>query len=148
MTSSSFARRIVGRGVWRHLHNPQFWGYLSCSRFDLMLPSLASLFGARTIVGASDGKPPTPRRSRLVSTILSVLCAIVGVVAGLQLTLHSSVDGTTVTPWQREALFETLQPVALSNCRLERFGEAYDGGYLMCGNLLENVEAGYSYGID
>ena len=41
-----------------------------------------------------------------------------------------------------------LRPVALSNCRLERFGEAHDGGYLMCGNLLENVQAGYSYGID
>jgi hypothetical protein len=41
-----------------------------------------------------------------------------------------------------------LQPLAMSNCRLERFGEAHDGGYLMCGNLLEKVQAGYSYGID
>jgi hypothetical protein len=40
-----------------------------------------------------------------------------------------------------------LQPASLSNCRLERFGEAYDGGYLMCGNLLEEVQVGYSYGI-
>ena len=47
----------------------------------------------------------------------------------------------------RRELFELLRPVALSNCRLERFGERNDGGYLMCGNLLDAVEAGYSYGI-
>jgi hypothetical protein len=44
-------------------------------------------------------------------------------------------------------LFEMLRPVALSNCQLERFGEAHDGGYLMCGNLLSGVQSGYSYGI-
>jgi hypothetical protein len=34
---------------------------------------------------------------------------------------------------QRRALFEMLEPVALTNCQLEKFGEAHDGGYLMCG---------------
>ena len=48
---------------------------------------------------------------------------------------------------QRQILFDLLQPVALANCRLERFGEANDGGYLMCGNLLDGVESAYSYGI-
>jgi hypothetical protein len=48
---------------------------------------------------------------------------------------------------RRHALFEMLQPVALANCRLERFGEAHDGGYLMCANLLQGVGSGYSYGI-
>lgn len=48
---------------------------------------------------------------------------------------------------RRAALFEMLQPVALANCELERFGEANDGGYLMCGNLLDGVRSGYSYGI-
>jgi hypothetical protein len=47
----------------------------------------------------------------------------------------------------RAFLFDLLQPVVLSNCRLERFGEPHDGGYLLCGNLLGNVAAGYSYGI-
>jgi hypothetical protein len=47
----------------------------------------------------------------------------------------------------RELLFEEVQPVALENCTLERFGEANDGGYLVCGNLLSEVKAGYSYGI-
>ena len=48
---------------------------------------------------------------------------------------------------QRQAMFAMLQPVALANCQLERFGESNDGGYLMCGNLLGDVRAAYSYGI-
>jgi hypothetical protein len=48
----------------------------------------------------------------------------------------------------RQALFDAVQPVTVSNCELARFGEAHDGGYLMCGNLLTEVRAGYSYGID
>lgn len=47
----------------------------------------------------------------------------------------------------RRALFEELQPVRLTNCALRRYGERHDGGYLMCGNLLGHVGAGYSYGI-
>jgi hypothetical protein len=47
----------------------------------------------------------------------------------------------------RRALLDLLQPVALANCDLQRFGEPNDGGYVMCGNLLGNVQAGYSYGI-
>jgi hypothetical protein len=45
-------------------------------------------------------------------------------------------------------LFQQLQPVKLSNCTLERFGEPHDGGYLVCGNLLTAVQSGYSYGIN
>ncbi len=48
---------------------------------------------------------------------------------------------------QRQALFDMLQPVFISNCEMERFGEAHDGGYLMCGNLLGRVQSAYSYGI-
>ena len=47
----------------------------------------------------------------------------------------------------RQALFDALQPVALANCDLKRFGEKNDGGYLMCANLLGDVRAAYSYGI-
>ncbi len=47
----------------------------------------------------------------------------------------------------REALFNEIRPVALSNCTLKRFGGQHDGGYLMCENLLEGVESAYSYGI-
>jgi hypothetical protein len=48
----------------------------------------------------------------------------------------------------RSTLFDELQPVTLSNCTLERLGEPNDGGYLVCGNLLDAVESGYSYGIN
>jgi hypothetical protein len=47
----------------------------------------------------------------------------------------------------RQALLKELQPIKLSNCDLQRFGEANDGGYLLCGNLLAGVQSGYSYGI-
>ena len=47
----------------------------------------------------------------------------------------------------RKSLFAELQPIALANCDLKRFGEVNDGGYLLCGNLLGAVKGGYSYGI-
>jgi hypothetical protein len=47
----------------------------------------------------------------------------------------------------RQELFRELKPVKLSNCELQRFGEAHDGGYLLCANLLGSVQVGYSYGI-
>jgi hypothetical protein len=43
---------------------------------------------------------------------------------------------------QRQTLFDLVQPIAISNCQLERFGEANDGGYLMCGNLLGGIQSG------
>jgi hypothetical protein len=53
-----------------------------------------------------------------------------------------------VRGWQlRTAIMAELQPVALENCTLKRFGSAHDGGYLMCENLLEPLDAGYSYGV-
>lgn len=87
------------------------------------------------------------RPMKLWITGLGVAAAIVGVNIGLQLTLHSAVAGTTGTRASRAELFGLLQPVAVTNCQLERFGEPHDGGYLMCGNLLNAVQAGYSYGI-
>src|SRR5262245_8261499 len=47
----------------------------------------------------------------------------------------------------RHVLFTEIQPVAVTNCQLERFGEPHDGGYLLCRNLLDRVGAAYSYGI-
>ena len=52
------------------------------------------------------------------------------------------------SPQIRQQLFDALRPVVLSKCRLQRFGEANDGGYLLCANLLAGARAGYSYGID
>ena len=47
----------------------------------------------------------------------------------------------------RQRLLLELQPVTLQNCTLERIGSPHDGGYLMCGNLLGNIQSAYSYGI-
>jgi len=40
-----------------------------------------------------------------------------------------------------------IQPLRISKCDLQRFGEPDDGGYPLCANLLGDVKAGYSYGI-
>ncbi len=67
--------------------------------------------------------------------------------AALRQQRHPVVQQPREVVERRQALFNMLQPVALTNCRMERFGEAHDGGYLMCGNLLDDVQAAYSYGI-
>jgi hypothetical protein len=43
--------------------------------------------------------------------------------------------------------FAEIKPVRLKNCTMERIGSRYDGGYMICQNLLDNVEAAYSYGV-
>jgi hypothetical protein len=48
---------------------------------------------------------------------------------------------------RRDVAFRELQPVQLARCDLARYGEPADGGYLLCGNLLNEVQAAYSYGI-
>ena len=58
-----------------------------------------------------------------------------------------SAEQTALIASNRKTLFDLLQPEALANCELERFGEPHDGGYLLCANLLAHAQAGYSYGI-
>jgi hypothetical protein len=48
----------------------------------------------------------------------------------------------------QRALLDELETVSLKNCTLKRYGSPHDGGYLMCENLLKDVTAAYSYGID
>ena len=68
--------------------------------------------------------------------------AAVGVLAGLPL-LRPPLTARQL----RSQLLTELQPVALKNCTMRRFGGPHDGGYLMCENLLSGVESAYSYGI-
>jgi hypothetical protein len=99
---------------------------------------------------AAFGPLASPRRKRrfvFLKGAFALLAAVFGVLVGFRLTFFASVEGKTGTPHSREALFALLQPVTLTNCELQRFGEAHDGGYLMCANLLQDVQAGYSYGI-
>jgi hypothetical protein len=73
--------------------------------------------------------------------------AILGAVARNQIKVYRGRQARAAVVLQRHALFEMLQPVALANCQLQRFGERHDGGYLMCGDLLGGAQTGYSYGI-
>lgn len=47
----------------------------------------------------------------------------------------------------RQRLFDEVRPVNVTNCKFARFGDANDGGYLVCANLLGGETAAYSYGI-
>jgi hypothetical protein len=83
-----------------------------------------------------------PRAAGAWLAFALTLCAL-GVATARWLKASAEVTDEAV----RRHLFAELQPLSLANCQLERFGEANDGGYLMCGNLLEAVTSGYSYGI-
>jgi len=90
------------------------------------------------------------RRRWLVAGV-ALLAVTVGLVVRNQVKVYRNRQARAIQVTSevgfRQSLFEALQPVALTNCQLERFGEANDGGYLMCGNLLGQLQSGYSYGI-
>lgn len=48
----------------------------------------------------------------------------------------------------RTPLLAAIRPVRLSNCTMKRFGDAHDGGYLLCENLAGEARSAYSYGIE
>jgi hypothetical protein len=62
---------------------------------------------------------------------------------------EAAVAPATATDSERALynLFNAIRPVKLSNCQFERFGDSYDGGYVMCANLMGRAESLYSYGI-
>lgn len=94
------------------------------------------------------------RRARpILVAVLSLLLATCAFVAVKRLTRPMYTAPLLPEPATEDAarirreLFAEIQPVRLANCELARFGEPNDGGYLVCGNLLDGVTAGYSYGI-
>jgi hypothetical protein len=91
--------------------------------------------------------PSERSRVWVITAVVTVTVAILGLVARNQLKVYKERQARAAVIEQRRALFELLQPVAITNCQLERFGESNDGGYLMCNNLLGAVQSGYSYGI-
>lgn len=86
---------------------------------------------------------------RIGKSLIAVFLATVAVVAARDLLRPRSLADVmrAADPSVRQRLFDLLQPVSLANCELTRFGEANDGGYLMCANLLSEVQGAYSYGI-
>jgi len=83
----------------------------------------------------------------LLVAAVALLIVVIGLVVRNQVKVYRNRQIRAVQARLPQSLFEMLQPVALTNCQLERFGEANDGGYPMCGNLLGQVQSGYSYGI-
>jgi hypothetical protein len=88
-------------------------------------------------------------RTRAWCTVLLLATALLPAAACRERDASSGRERRPVRPevHVRADLFAELQPVALANCTLERFGEPHDGGYLLCGNLLDGAAAVYSYGI-
>lgn len=75
---------------------------------------------------------------------LAVLIVLVALVTGLGYAVWQY----TRTKQARQSLYAAIQPVAVTNCELKRFGDGNDGGYLYCGNLLAEAQVAYSYGIN
>ena len=87
------------------------------------------------------------RRRLWFRAILLVVLVIIGLVVRNQVKVYRnrqrSAQEAAAIIRNRQELFDLLQPIALANCELERFGEAHDGGYVLCANLLGAVQAGY-----
>src|SRR4030095_14083599 len=77
---------------------------------------------------------------------IRITFVIIALAAGAAVLIGDIVHGTAARKL-REAILADLQPVALRHCTLKRFGSANDGGYLMCENLIEPLDTGYSYGV-
>jgi hypothetical protein len=93
-------------------------------------------------------EPPSDRRRfwlRLSAAALIAIVVAVGTTMWLRMDTRDRPK--SYEEQVRRSLFALLQPVTLTNCTIERLGEPNDGGYLVCGNLLGSIQAGYSYGI-
>jgi hypothetical protein len=77
---------------------------------------------------------------------IRIVFAIIAVAAAAAIAI-GDVERRSAARKLREAILAELQPVALKNCTFKRFGSANDGGYLMCENLIEPLDAAYSYGV-
>ncbi|HTG51935.1 MAG TPA: hypothetical protein VMA33_03665, partial [Candidatus Tectomicrobia bacterium] len=77
---------------------------------------------------------------------IRIAFVIIALTAGVAVLIANIVHGAAERKL-REAILAELQPVVLKNCTLKRFGSANDGGYLMCENLIEPLDTGYSYGV-
>ena len=86
-------------------------------------------------------------RPKWHTAVVVLSAVVVTLVVRNQIMVYVSRETRKQEAEMRQELFDLLRPVALKQCRIERFGEPHDGGYMVCGNLLDAVQAGYSYGI-
>ena len=89
----------------------------------------------------------TGSRRLWVATVLVVIAAVLSGIAISRRTPPRASAPRSPAEMIRDELFAEIQPVRITNCELQRFGEPHDGGYPLCANLLGNVKTGYSYGI-
>ena len=90
----------------------------------------------------------TGSRRVWVAAAFMAIAAVLSGIAVIWRTASGPVDASRVpASTTRSALFAEIQPVRITDCDLQRFGEPHDGGYPLCANLLGRVKAGYSYGI-
>ena len=117
----------------------------------LCAPWLWSASGAlarRAAVNA--GVAPAAQRAVIPAIAIVVfLAALIGgpQFARQQSEVRAAASQLAAANDVRQVLHAELQPVTLKNCDLKRYGGSNDGGYLMCDNLVEGPESGYSYGI-
>jgi hypothetical protein len=119
-------------------------------------PPLALALVCLAAAGRLRGSSPRVRRMAIVPAFLAAAVVAAWIrpsLAGARLPPGWRVERahallTLPRDRARADLFAELQPAGLANCRLERFGDPHDGGYLLCGNLLGSVQSAYSYGID
>jgi hypothetical protein len=89
----------------------------------------------------------TGSRRLWVATVLVVIAAVLSGIAISRRTPPRASAPRSRAEMIRSELFTEIQPVRITNCELQRFGEPHDGGYPLCANLLGGVKVGYSYGI-
>jgi hypothetical protein len=86
--------------------------------------------------------------TRMINKRLGLIALVVSIFAsGCRVPVPPPIDRVAQQAENRRTLFREIQPVKLANCELERFGDAGDGGYLMCRNLMGRAGSVYSYGI-
>ncbi len=90
------------------------------------------------------GSIPVSRSTLAMRFLIGVVTLICAAGCG---RLFPPPDPVKVRAENRQALFEALKPVKLSNCEFERVGDQHDGGYVICKNLVGRAESLYSYGI-
>src|ERR1043166_8844534 len=76
-----------------------------------------------------------------------VVVAVIGIGAAVHGVKRFDFGPTADSIYARQRLFDAVQPINVTNCTLARVGDAHDGGYLVCSNLLGDVKTAYSYGI-
>jgi len=113
------------------------------ARFMVVLFAARLWTIGRAVVNVALGAAPAGsaarrRRAWALALVLLSVGAAVGLSAGWQRYRAYSA---------RSRLLAELQPIALENCQFKRFGEANDGGYVLCANLLGRAMSAYSYGI-